>query len=119
MSEPTSSAFEFWPAIRQYILPWLPGALGSAMALKFLGEGIGYFQRLTSFCSGMIVSAYISPAALEYWGVAGEHIPNAINFAVGLFALAIVREVFKGINEGNFLGRLWDRLLDRFIGAAK
>lgn len=119
MSEPTSSAFEFWPAIRQYILPWLPGALGSAIALKFLGEGIGYFQRLTSFCSGLIFSAYISPAALEAAEITGEHIPNAINFAVGLFALAIVREVFKGINEGNFLGRLWDRLLDRFIGAAK
>lgn len=106
----------FWSAISDFLtkaIPWIPGALGSALALKFLGPGIGWLQRLISFCAGLVCSIYAAPAMAEYFEITGAHTVDAIKFATGLFGLAAVREGFKEINELKLL----QTIRDKFFGA--
>ncbi len=106
----------FWSAISDFVakmLPLVPGALGSALALKFLGPGIGWLQRLTSFGAGLVCSIYAAPALIEYFHVTGEHMTDAIKFSIGLFSLAAVREGFKEINDLKLL----QAIRDKYFGA--
>jgi len=111
MPEPTSAAAAAWLAITKYLLPLLPGAMGSAVALKFLGEGLSWWQKLTSFGAGLACAIYIAPILIDWFCIAGSRTNSGIEFLVGLFALATCRELFKEINEADIIGSLKRRYL--------
>lgn len=98
----------FWSAVgallTKYILPLFPGAVGSALALKFLGEGINAWQKVTSFCVGLASAVYVGPLLIEWFSIAGAKTQSGLEFLIGLFALAVCRELFKEINEADIIG---------------
>lgn len=106
--------------IYSVLFPLVPGAVGSALALKFLKDGIGRTQLITSFFGGLACAGYGGPAICELAKISGQHVPSLIGFFVGLFGLAIIREMFKELNESRLIGRMFDKLFllwDRFFGA--
>lgn len=112
MPEPTSSALAAaWLAVTKYLLPALPGAMGSAVALKFLGDGLNWWQKLSSFAAGLTCAVYVAPFLIEWFAVSGSRTHSGIEFLVGLFGLATCREVFKEINEADIIGSLKRRYL--------
>jgi len=111
MPEPTSTFAAVWLAIVKYLLPLLPGAVGSAIALKFLGEGLNWWQKLSSFAAGLACAVYIAPILIEWFAITGSRTHSGIEFLVGLFALATARELFKEINEADIIGALKRRFL--------
>lgn len=111
MPEPTSTFAAMWLAIVKYLLPLLPGAVGSAIALKFLGEGLNWWQKLSSFAAGLACAVYIAPILIEWFAITGSRTHSGIEFLVGLFALATARELFKEINEADIIGTLKRRFL--------
>ncbi|AMP13688.1 hypothetical protein CPter291_1414 [Collimonas pratensis] len=98
-------------AILKYLLPLLPGAVGSAVALKFLGDGLNWWQKLSSFVAGLACAVYIAPILIEWFVITGSRTHSGIEFLVGLFALATARELFKEINEADIIGALKRRFL--------
>lgn len=98
----------FWSALgavlTKYILPMFPGALGSALALKFLGEGISPWQKVTSFGVGLGSAMYVAPLLIEWFSITGAKTQSGLEFLIGLFALAVTRELFKEINEADIIG---------------
>ncbi|MGB7195436.1 MAG: holin [Collimonas pratensis] len=113
MPEPTSVLAAFWLAITKYVLPLLPGAMGSAVALKFLGDGLNWWQKLSSFAAGLTCAIYIAPAVIEWFSITGSRSHSGIEFLVGLFGLATCRELFKEINEADLIGAFKQRFLGR------
>ncbi|MFJ2989941.1 holin [Collimonas sp. NPDC087041] len=111
MPEPTSFAAGTWLAVTKFLLPLLPGAVGSAVALKFLGEGLSWWQKLSSFAAGLACAIYIAPVLIEWFAITGSRTHSGIEFLVGLFALATARELFKEINEADIIGALKRRYL--------
>lgn len=102
-----------WAFFTKFIVPWLPHVTGSALALQFLKEGISGTQRLFSFASGVACAYYGAPALIEWFGIEGQHVSSVIGFFVGLFGLAIVRELFKELNDLNLLQALRDKWLGK------
>lgn len=96
----------FWQFAVKYMLPMLPGAVGATLALKFLGEGLSLGQRVTTFAAGMACVVYVAPAIHEAFNVTGFKMQNLIVFLVGLFGLAVCRELFREINEADIIGTL-------------
>lgn len=113
MAEPTSTFVAMCIAVLKYLLPLLPGAVGSAIALKFLGDGLNWWQKGSSFAVGLSCAIYVSPIVINWFALTGEQTHSGIEFLVGLFALATCREVFKEINEADIIGTL----KRRFLGA--
>lgn len=111
MAEPTSTLVAMWLALVKCVVPLLPGAVGSAVALKFLGDGLNWWQKLSSFSAGLACAVYIAPVLIEWFAITGSRTHSGIEFLVGLFALAVAREVFKEINEADFIGALKRRYL--------
>jgi hypothetical protein len=111
MAEPTSTLAAVWLGVTKYLLPLLPGAVGSAVALKFLGDGLNWWQKLSSFAAGLACAVYIAPVLIEWFAITGARTHSGIEFLVGLFALATAREVFKEINEADIIGTLKRRYL--------
>ena len=111
MAEPTSTLAAVWLGVTKYLLPLLPGAVGSAVALKFLGDGLNWWQKLSSFAAGLACAVYIAPVLIEWFTITGARTHSGIEFLVGLFALATAREVFKEINEADIIGALKRRYL--------
>lgn len=113
MPEPTSIFAAFWLAVTKYLLPLLPGAMGSAVALKFLGDGLNWWQKLSSFVAGLMCAIYIAPVMIEWFAITGSRSHSGIEFLVGLFALATCRELFKEINDADLIGSFKQRFLGR------
>lgn len=98
-----------WAAITsfvKFILPLFPGAVGAALALKFLGEGIGRWQKVTSFAVGLASAAYVAPILVEWLSITSAKTQSGLEFLIGLFALAVTRELFKEINEADIIGSI-------------
>lgn len=112
MAEPTNLVTDAAGLVAK-VIPWLPGVFGSALALKFLGDGITLWQRFTSFIAGVICTIYWSQPLIDLMGSESQPVDDAVKFAVGLFSLAVVREAFKEINKLELL----QALKDRFLGA--
>ncbi|GGD00142.1 holin [Undibacterium terreum] len=100
-----------WLLISKYILPLLPGAMGAAVSLSFLGDGINRWQKLTSFAIGFFFAIYVAPMLLELMSLKGEHVTPGVEFLVGLFALATCRELFKELNNADIIGSLKRKFL--------
>jgi len=111
MSEPVSSLIALFVALGKFIIAHLPGAAGAGLSLKFLGTGLSLSQKATSFVAGYFCSVYLAPAVIEFCQIKGEHVHAGIQFLVGLFALAVVRELFVEINNADLIGAFKRRFL--------
>ncbi len=93
-------------ALLKHVLPLLPGAMGAAVALKFLGDGLNWWQKITSFHAGLICAVYVAPIVIDWLDISGVRISAGIEFLVGLFSLAISREMFNEINNADIINAI-------------
>jgi hypothetical protein len=107
MAEPTTSVLAAAGAL---LVKIVPGAVGSLLALKFIGDGLTWRQKAISFCSGAAIAYYAGPWAVLLFGSNDARSQQAIGFFVGLFGLAITKELFKEINNADFIGALKRRI---------
>jgi len=107
MAEPTTS---FLAAAGALFAKIVPGAVGSLIALSFIGEGLTRKQKAMSFLSGAAVAYYGGPAAVSWFTITDSGAQQAIGFLVGLFGLAFAKEIFKEINNADFIGALKRRI---------
>ncbi|KUZ35284.1 hypothetical protein [Burkholderia territorii] len=103
MAEPTTSVVAAAGAL---LIKIIPGAIGSLIALRFIGDGLTGRQKAVSFVAGAAVSYFIGPAIVTWFAITDGGAQQAIGFLVGLFGLAIAKELFKEINDADFLGAL-------------
>ncbi len=104
MAEPV--IVSVWAAVVKVVIPMLPGAMGAALALKFLGEELTAMQKITSFCVGFACAVYVAPIIIELVPVMSVHAQAGTEFLVGLFALATCRELFREINDADVIGTI-------------
>ncbi|MDW9227086.1 putative membrane protein [Burkholderia cepacia] len=107
MAEPASSAIAAAGAL---LVKIIPGAVGSLIALSFIGDGLTRKQKAVSFLSGAAVAYYGGPAAVSWFSITDGGAQQAIGFLVGLFGLAVTKELFKEINNADFIGALKRRI---------
>jgi len=107
MAEPTTSALAAAGAL---LVKIVPGAVGSLITLCFIGDGLTGRQKVVSFLSGAAIAYYVGPAAVSWFSITGSGGPQAIGFLVGLFGLAVTKELFKEINNADFIGALKRRI---------
>jgi hypothetical protein len=111
MTEPVSTFLALLAALGKFIIANLPGAIGSAISLKFLGKDLSISQKLTSFATGCACAVYAAPAIIELCHIPGEHIGGLLQLVIGIFSLAVVRELFVEINNADLIGALKRRFL--------
>ncbi|EML1597816.1 holin [Burkholderia cenocepacia] len=108
MAEPTTSAVAAAGAL---LLKIVPGAVGSLIALRFIGDGLTGRQKAVSFVAGAAFSYFVGPLIVVWCSIADSGAQQAIGFLIGLFGLAITKELFKEINNADFIGALKRRFL--------
>lgn len=101
-----------WALFTKYLVPLIPGAAGSLLALLFMNKGMARIEKVTGFFGGLACAYFIAPALVEYFQIEGHQTQSAISFLIGVFGLATARELAKEIQEL----RLLQSLRDRFIG---
>ncbi|MCA8087494.1 holin [Burkholderia cenocepacia] len=107
MAEPTTSVLAAAGALLAKVIP---GAVGSLITLCFIGDGLTGRQKVVSFLSGAAIAYYVGPAAVSCFAITSSGGPQAIGFLVGLFGLAVTKELFKEINNADFIGALKRRI---------
>ncbi|UQP01399.1 holin [Burkholderia multivorans] len=107
MAEPTTSAVAAAGAL---LVKIVPGAVGSLIALRFIGDGLTGRQKAVSFVAGAAVSYFVGPLIVTWFAITDNGAQQAIGFLVGLFGLAITKELFKEINNADFIGALKRRI---------
>lgn len=108
MAEPTTSIAT---AAGLLLVKIVPGAVGSLIALRFIGDELTGRQKAVSFLAGAAIAYYGGPAAVSWFAITDGGAQQAIGFLVGLFGLAITKELFKEINNADFIGALKRRFL--------
>lgn len=108
MAEPTTGLAAAAGALLAKVVP---GAVGSLIALSFIGDGLTRKQKAVSFLSGAAVAYYGGPWAVSWFGITDGGAQQAVGFFVGLFGLAITKELFKEINTADIIGALKRRFL--------
>ncbi|HDR9288088.1 TPA: holin [Burkholderia multivorans] len=102
MAEPTTST----AAVGALLWKLLPGAIGSLIALGFIGEGLTRKQKVVSFLSGAAVAYYVGPLVIWIAHITDDSQKLGTGFLVGLFGLAITKELFKEINTADLIGAI-------------
>lgn len=105
MAEPTSTA------VGAILWKLLPGAAGSLVALGFIGEGLTRKQKALSFLSGATVAYFVGPLVVSWFAIKDSGAQQAIGFLIGLFGLAVAKELFKEINSADLIGAIKRRFL--------
>lgn len=106
MAEPVATITAILAALCKAAISGLPGAAGAAVSLKFLGGELNRSQKLISFVVGFACAIYVAPALIEFFSISGARVHSGIEFLVGLFGLATCRELFKEINDADFIGTI-------------
>lgn len=86
MTEPTTAS------IVKLLGALLPGAVGSAIALRFNTTDARALDRLLAFMGGVALGHYGGGALAHWYGVDGV-LADAMRVAAGLFGLALVANV--------------------------
>lgn len=115
MAEPVAALAAITSALAKAAISYLPGAAGAAVSLKFLGADLNRSQKLISFGVGFACAIYVAPALIELFSISGSRVHSGIEFLVGLFGLAVCRELFTEINEADIIGTI----KRRYFGAEK
>ncbi|WP_237171263.1 hypothetical protein [Pandoraea pulmonicola] len=74
------------------------------------GEGLTKKQKAMSFAAGAAMSYYLSPLVVMYFAITDAGAQQAFGFLMGLFGLALAKEVCKEINDADLIGALKRRL---------
>lgn len=98
----------------QWLQPLLPGLMGAAVSMNFVGAGLPLLHRFVSLAIGTTCASYLAPGLVAWFELRGAAVQSALQFLIGLFALAIVREVFRELNAG-----LVKKLRERFLGGGE
>ncbi|MCX8567248.1 MAG: hypothetical protein ON057_001975 [Glomeribacter sp. 1016415] len=96
-----------------WLLLLLPSAAGAACSLKCLEGPLDKWQKLYTFLIGISCAVFIAPALVEILAITAPKIEICINFLVGLFALAVISEIFKEIQSADFIGTIKRYLLKK------
>lgn len=108
----------FWhtayEAVRDVLLPLIPSLAGAVVSLQFLGKGLSVYHKVSSVCVGVACAVYVAPVVISWFGIDGKELHASLQFLIGLFALAIGREIFREIENG-----LIQRIRDKFLGGDK
>jgi hypothetical protein len=105
----------FWhtayEAVRDVLLPLIPSLAGSIVSLQFVGRDLSFPHKISSICVGVACAVYVAPVVISWFGIDGKELHASLQFLIGLFALAIGREIFREIESG-----LIQRVRDKFLG---
>lgn len=109
---------DFWntaySAVKDVLLPLIPSMAGAIVSLNFLGKGLSMYHKVSSVAVGVACAVYVAPAVIAWFGVDGKDLHASLQFLIGLFALAIGREIFREIENG-----LVAKIRDKFLGGDK
>ncbi len=92
-----------------FLSPFWPSAVGAVCSLYCLGETLSLRQKLSSFLIGVGSAVFVAPAIIEIFAITGPKTQICIDFLVGLFALAIISQIFKEIQSADLIGALKHR----------
>ncbi|MCW3539340.1 holin [Burkholderia cenocepacia] len=106
MAEPTTSATTAGVAL---LLKLAPGAIGSLLSLRFVGQELSFGKRVTTFVAGTVVAYFVTPLVTSRFGIGSPDLQAAMGFLVGLFGLSIVGEGFKAISSGALMSIVKNR----------
>jgi hypothetical protein len=65
-----------------------------------------WWQKLSNFAAGLSCVVYVAPVVIDWLDITGVRLTAGIEFLVGLFALAIAREIFNEINNGDIINAI-------------
>jgi hypothetical protein len=85
--------------------------MGAVVSLNFLGKGLSIYHKISSVLVGVACAVYVAPAVIAWCGVSGKDLHASLQFLIGLFALAIGREIFREIENG-----LITKIRNKFLG---
>ena len=71
---------------------------------------MSFSHKISSVCVGTLCAVYVAPVVISWFGIDGKELHASLQFLIGLFALAIGREVFREIENG-LIQRIRDKLL--------
>ena len=97
-------------AVKETLSPIIPAFMGAIVSLNFVGRGLSLCHKLSSVTVGVICAVYVAPAVIAWFGIEGEKLYASLQFLIGLFALAIGREIFREIQNG-LITKIRDKLL--------
>ncbi len=100
-----------WETVKDLLLPLIPSLAGSVVSLQFVGRDLSVGHKISSVCVGVACAVYVAPVVITWFGVDGKDLHASLQFLIGLFALAIGREIFREIENG-----LIQRIRDKFLG---
>lgn len=108
---------DFWQmacaALKDMLLPLLPSFAGSVVSLQFVGRGLSIGHKISSICAGVTCAVYVAPVLIQWCGAEQKELHASLQFLIGLFALAIGREIFREIESG-----LIQKIRARLLGGA-
>lgn len=78
--------------------PWLAGALGGLVGLRF-APGLSWAERASNVLCGALCAGYGSPAITEWLAISSHGMQAAMSFVVGMFGLSVAAEAMRGFRE--------------------
>jgi hypothetical protein len=100
-----SASFSGWA------MPLIPATLGALVSLQFVGRDLSFRHQVSSVFVSVVCAVYLAPVLVSWASIEGEQLHQSVEFLIGLFAIAIGREVFREIEGG-----LVTRIRKRFLG---
>lgn len=93
------------------LIELLPAIAGATVALQFLGRDLPLKHQLSSVAVGTLCAIYLTPAFTIWLSIEGTAMHDSLEFLVGLFSVAVGREIFREIESG-----LLEQLRNKFFG---
>ncbi len=95
---------DFWhrahEVVRDILLPLMPSFAGALVSLQFVGKGLSMVHKVSSVCVGVTCAVYVAPVLIQWCGIDQKELHASLQFLIGLFALAIGREIFRELENG-------------------
>lgn len=110
MGDTTGLVYLIGQAFIKFVMPWLPGVFGTALAWWFLSKGLTYIEKIANFAIGLVICVYMSPILIESFGVTSDAMQDGIKLALGMSGYTIAREAFDEIPNLHLFRRIWDKL---------
>lgn len=89
-----------YAALKDMLLPLMPSFAGAVVSLQFVGKGLSMVHKVSSVCVGVTCAVYVAPVLIQWCGIDHKELHASLQFLIGLFALAIGREIFREIESG-------------------
>jgi len=85
-----------WPQLENVAYPWLAGAVGAVVGLKFVA-GATWPERAANVAAGTAVAVFVAPAVADYYALSSP-VTAGLSFTFGLFGVAIAHAIFAAIH---------------------